>query len=60
LLPHTAENAEFFLNTPALQWHDIEKPLLHHRIASFKPLLTRIDPKQVDDMINEASRVATA
>ena len=36
-------------------WSDLEAPLLAHRIAAYTPLFTRIDPKQIETMI-EASK----
>jgi methionyl-tRNA synthetase len=54
VLPRTAERAEHFLDAPVPQWDAIAAPLLGHRINTFEPLLTRIDPKQVAAMV-EAS-----
>jgi len=55
VLPSLAEHAEGFLRGPIAQWNDLEAPLLDHRIAPYGPLFTRIDPKQIDTMI-EASK----
>jgi methionyl-tRNA synthetase len=55
ILPGTAESAETFLNIPPLQWRDITTPLLDHEINKFKPLMTRVDPKKVEAMV-EASK----
>ncbi|KAA6182573.1 methionine--tRNA ligase [Thiohalocapsa marina] len=55
ILPGTAEAAEQFLQIPPLTWADLEQPLLDHEIARFKPLMTRVDPKQVEAML-EASK----
>jgi methionyl-tRNA synthetase len=55
VLPRVAEQAEGFLNAPASGWNDLEAPLLAHRIAAYTPLFTRIDPKQIEAMI-EASK----
>ena len=54
VLPRTAERAERFLDAPVPHWDAIAKPLLGHRIHAFEPLLTRIDPKQIEAMV-EAS-----
>jgi len=54
VLPRTAERAERFLDAPVPHWDAIATPLLGHRINAFAPLLTRIDPKHIADMI-EAS-----
>ncbi|RDI39854.1 methionine--tRNA ligase [Aquicella lusitana] len=50
VLPHTAKQVESFLNIPPLQWHDKDTPLLGHAICDFKPLIQRIDPKQIEAM----------
>ncbi len=55
ILPGTTEDAEAFLNVTPLQWDDAVKPLLGHEINKFKPLMTRVDPKKIDAML-EASR----
>lgn len=50
ILPQTAKQVEHFLNVLPMQWHDKAKPLLNHRIREFKPLMERIDPKQIEAM----------
>jgi len=55
VLPKLAAAAEQFLNVAPLTWADLEKPLANHQLNPFTPLLTRIDPAQVDAMI-EASK----
>jgi methionyl-tRNA synthetase len=55
VLPRTAEASEAFLRIPPLTWADLAEPLLDHEIAPFKPLLTRIEPKQIEAML-EASK----
>ena len=51
VLPGTAEGAEAFLRVPALTWADLERPLLGHVIGEFTPLMTRVDPKQIQAML---------
>ena len=51
VLPGTAEGAEAFLRIPALTWADLERPLLGHVIGEFMPLMTRVDPKQIQAML---------
>lgn len=51
ILPGTAEAAEAFLRIEPLTWDRLSEPLLDHEIAKFKPLMTRIDPKQVAAML---------
>ena len=55
VLPHTAEKAETFLAVPPLAWADIHAPLTDHAIRKFKPLMTRIEEKQVAAMLEEAA-----
>lgn len=53
VLPKLAQQAEQFLNVPALTWADAQKPLNNHTIHDYEPLLQRIDPKEVQAMLNE-------
>ncbi|TXH95670.1 MAG: methionine--tRNA ligase [Pseudomonas sp.] len=55
VLPNLAAAAEQFLNVAPLTWADLQQPLASHQLNPFNPLLTRIDPAQVDAMI-EASK----
>ncbi len=54
VLPVTAEKTEEFLNIDPLNWTDSQTPLTSHTINKFQHLMTRIEPKQVDAMV-EAS-----
>jgi methionyl-tRNA synthetase len=58
VLPAMAGKAEAFLQC-SLDWTALDGPLTDHRLATFKPLLTRIDPGQVEAMVEE-SREAEA
>ncbi|NEV60786.1 methionine--tRNA ligase [Thiorhodococcus minor] len=55
ILPGTAADAETFLRVEPLSWEALATPLVDHEIAPFKPLMTRIDPKQIQAML-EASK----
>jgi methionyl-tRNA synthetase len=55
VLPATVARAESFLRAPVQAWGDIAQPLLDHAIAPFEPLMTRIDPQQIEAM-TEASK----
>ncbi|WP_456417068.1 methionine--tRNA ligase [Thiolapillus sp.] len=55
ILPGTAEKTEAFLRVAPLQWEDAAEPLLDHQISKFKALMTRVDPKKIQAMV-EASR----
>jgi len=55
ILPVTAEKSESFLQIDALTWEQLSQPLVDHEIAKFKPLMTRIEEKQIAAMV-EASK----
>ena len=54
VLPKTALMSEEFLNIGSLNWADSKKPLLNHVISRFKPLMTRIEEKQIKGMIEDS------
>jgi len=51
VLPGMTAKTEAFLNTP-LNWQQAPKPLLAHKINKFKPMLSRIDAKQITKMVD--------
>jgi methionyl-tRNA synthetase len=55
ILPGTAEASEQFLNIGELSWGELANPLLGHKVNKFKALMTRVDAKQIDAMM-EASK----
>ncbi len=55
VLPRLAEQAQEFLQSGDLGWHDLGSNLLDHGIERFKPLMTRIEPVFIERMI-EASK----
>ena len=59
VLPVMAEKAERFLAVEPLTWSDSQKALLGHRIAQFEPLMTRVDGKRIEAMI-ETTKAAYA
>ena len=60
VLPRTAENAEAFLNVPPQAWLDLDKPLLDHPINRYQPLLTRVEDKQIEAMIEQSKATDSA
>ncbi|MEW8229004.1 MAG: methionine--tRNA ligase [Candidatus Thiodiazotropha endolucinida] len=54
ILPGTAEMAEAFLQIGPLTWEELRKPLTGHQIGKFKPLMTRVDPKQIEAMLEHS------
>jgi methionyl-tRNA synthetase len=52
VLPALAAKAETFLGLAPQAWADIERPLADgHRINAYAHLMTRIDPKQIDRLL---------
>ena len=59
VLPRMAVKAERFLAIDALTWNDSQQALLGHRIDKFEPLMTRVDGKKIEAMI-ETTKAAYA
>ena len=51
VLPVVAEGARRFLNEATWRWQDGLRPLLSTDVQPFKPLLTRVDPEQVQRLV---------
>jgi len=56
IAPSLAERAEAFLNDEGLSWEDAGRPLLNHAINKFKPLMIRIEEKDVDAMLHDSKQ----
>jgi len=56
VLPEMAKRSEEFLNVDSLKWNDIQHPLVNHKINNFKPLMTRIEDDQIDQIV-ESSKI---
>ncbi len=54
VLPRVAKDVEAFLATPISDWSALANPLLAHRIQPYAPLFTRIDPRQIEKMIEDS------
>ncbi len=54
VLPSMAEKAETFLNC-SLDWTALTGPLLDHELDRFRPLLTRVETKSVEALIDRDS-----
>lgn len=54
VLPIMTEKTEQFLNIEPCNWDHRLKPLTGHTINPFKPLMTRIEQKNIDDMIEKS------
>ncbi len=60
VLPELAENAEKFLNAGEMDWTSAQSPLLNHELGKFKALMTRIEPTQIEAMLDENKQVLEA
>ncbi|MBT8089151.1 MAG: methionine--tRNA ligase [Gammaproteobacteria bacterium] len=58
VIPAVADDARAFLNEDRWHWRDASSPLLDVALPKFKPLLTRVEPEQVQCMV-EQSREST-
>lgn len=54
VLPKTSQQVEIFLNTPPLMWEDSKHPLLNQTIQEYKPLMIRIEEKQIANLKTSA------
>ncbi|NQV87014.1 MAG: methionine--tRNA ligase subunit beta, partial [Woeseiaceae bacterium] len=54
VLPVVAAGARSFLNEREWRWRDASSPLLSTTISRFKPLLTRVEPEQVQRLIEQS------
>jgi methionyl-tRNA synthetase len=53
VLPKLATDVEAFLNVAPLQWSDAQNLLLDHTINAYNHLMVRIDPKNIEAMVEE-------
>jgi methionyl-tRNA synthetase len=60
VIPVVADGAREFLNEDEWHWHDAAQPLLGTTIKKFKPLLTRIEPEQVQRMVEQSKETHDA
>lgn len=54
VLPRLAKQTEELLDQPIKNWNETQKPLLGTTVNKFKHMLTRVEEKQVDAMIEES------
>ena len=60
MIPTVADGARQFFGEERWTWSDASTPRLGVDIGRFKPLLTRIEPQQVDRMIEQSKQDAGA
>jgi len=56
VVPTLAEQVENFLNIEPLNWSNYQKPLTHHVIKRFKPLLTRVEQDKIEAMLQDTEK----
>jgi len=52
ILPKLVKDSEEFLQIAPLTWQDKDAPLLNHKIGEFKPLMQRVDTKDIETLLN--------
>jgi methionyl-tRNA synthetase len=57
VLPRLAEQTGRLLNTPLRQWSDSQTPLSGSPVARFEHMMTRLDRKDIEKMIEESREV---
>ncbi len=60
VIPAVAGDARSFLNEDDWHWDDATTPLLGSQVNKFKPLLTRVEPEQVEKMVEQSKESLTA
>ncbi len=53
VLPQLAADSEAFLNAGVLAWGSVQQPLVGGEIATFKPLMVRVEQAMVDAMLED-------
>ncbi len=54
VIPAVATDAREYLCESEWHWDDVKLPLLNKKLPKFRPLLTRIDPKQVQELVAQS------
>lgn len=53
ITPQLIKKCEEFLNVDELNWNNIDKALINHKINAFTPLMQRIELKKVNEMVEQ-------
>jgi methionyl-tRNA synthetase len=56
VIPSVSVDARAFLAEDSWHWDDASSPLLGTSIAKFKPLLTRVEPDQIKNMVEQSKQ----
>ncbi|SFH54948.1 methionine--tRNA ligase [Planctomicrobium piriforme] len=54
VLPELKRQTEALLNSPITSWNDAQTPLTGTAVSEYQHMLKRVDPKQVEKMIEES------
>lgn len=57
VLPIVAQQVEKFLNVQPFTWQDMQQPLLGTTINTYEPLMMRVDPKQVEALLEQGKKM---
>jgi methionyl-tRNA synthetase len=60
VLPEMAGRAEAFLQSPLSRWDDVAEPILGTEIRAYEPLATRVEPAQVQAIVEAPAAPAPA
>ena len=58
VLPRLAEQTSELLDRPIEGWNESKIPLVGTKVAKFRHMLKRVDPKKVEAMINESKELS--
>ena len=56
ILPEFTAKVEKLFKEPEYDWNSIHQTLLNHEIGPFEHLVTRVDPKKVEEMVEESKQ----
>ena len=56
VIPGVSAEARTFLAEDSWHWNDASSPLLGTTISKFKPLLTRVEPDQIKNMVEQSKQ----
>jgi len=57
VVPALAKDTRAYFNEDAWDWTSAQQPLLGQAVAKFKPLITRVEQAQVDNVIEQSKQV---
>ncbi|MCU0975876.1 MAG: methionine--tRNA ligase [Steroidobacteraceae bacterium] len=60
VLPDMAVRAEAFLQAPLARWNEVANPLVGTRLRPYEPLATRVEPAQVQAIVDAPKPAAPA